>query len=68
MFTAHGKAKCSFPTSCKHSYPQLHEIGSYTLSHNATTPAESISFILYNFWTSCPEVKSPAYLSYTEPF
>ena len=34
-FTAHGKAKCSFPTSCKQRFPQLHEQGSYTHSHNA---------------------------------
>jgi len=24
LFTAHGKAKSSFPTSCKQSYPQFH--------------------------------------------
>ena len=34
-FTAHGKAKGSFPTSCKQRFPQLHKQGSYTHSHNA---------------------------------
>jgi len=29
------KLKCSFPTSCKQSYPQLHKTASYTHSHNA---------------------------------
>ena len=29
------KLKCSFPTFCKQSYPQFHEIASYTHSHNA---------------------------------
>ena len=30
LFTAHGKAKGSFPTSCKQSYPQFHDTASYT--------------------------------------
>ena len=29
------KLKCSFPTSCKQSYPQFHKTASYTHSHNA---------------------------------
>ena len=29
------KPKCGFPTSCKQRFPQLHEQGSYTHSHNA---------------------------------
>ena len=29
------KLKCSFPTSCKQSYPQFHMTASYTHSHNA---------------------------------
>lgn len=34
-FTAHGKAKGSFPTSCKQRFPQLHKTASYPHSHNA---------------------------------
>ena len=34
-FTGHGKAKCSFPTSCKQCCPQLHKTGSYTHYHSA---------------------------------
>ncbi len=54
MFTAHGKAKCSFPTSCRHSYPQLHKTGSYTLSHNAY--ACGIHLIRSSFITFIPSI------------
>ncbi len=29
------KLKCSFPTFCKQTFPQLHKIASYAHSHNA---------------------------------
>ena len=29
------KLKCSFPTSCKQSYPQFHKTASYTHSHKS---------------------------------
>ena len=47
LFTAHGKAKGSFPTSCKQSYPQFQKTASYTHSHNADY--YGISLIPYIF-------------------
>ena len=41
------KLKCSFPTSCKQSYPQFHKIASYTHSHNADD--DGIPLIPYVF-------------------
>ena len=35
LFTAYGKAKYSFPTSCKQVFPQSHIQASYTHFHNA---------------------------------
>ena len=61
LFTGHGKAKYSFPTSCRQSYPQLHKTASYTtfpqcwLRRNPTHPFIHSIFLSKKF-----NKKSPA--------